>query len=191
MTTPKKIKFKAGIDYSMSCPAITIGSSSEEDFSECKSFFLTTNKKLVGSYGKNIYGMLNPGHNSQEERFDIISEWAMSIIKKFEVDEVCLENYSFASKGMVFNIGENGGVLKHKIWKEDVKMYIPSPSQVKKFYTGKGNAKKDLMVSSFFEKTSVNLVELIGKKVDASPISDIADSHAMLKFGFEYHFNKN
>ncbi len=79
----------AGIDYSMSSPSITIGNST--DFSKSKSFFYTTKKKNEGKFGTNIYGMMAPPYEHEMERFHNISEWAMTILKKFNVTEACIE----------------------------------------------------------------------------------------------------
>src|SRR5690554_3426607 len=102
----------AGIDYSMTCPAITIGTST--DYGKCKSFFYSGSKKFEGKFGDNIYGMLHMPYETQMERFHNISEWAMSILIKFKVTDVCLEGFAMAGKGRITDIAENTGILKYK-----------------------------------------------------------------------------
>jgi Holliday junction resolvasome RuvABC endonuclease subunit len=50
------------------------------------------------------------------------------------------------SSGMVFDIGEAGGVLKLMLYEQeyvlDKNLYIIPPTSLKAFLTGKGNAKK-------------------------------------------------
>jgi Holliday junction resolvasome RuvABC endonuclease subunit len=122
------------------------------------------------------------------ERFYNISQWAMSILKKFSVQEVCLEGYAMGAKGRVFNIAENTALLKYHLWRANIKYHTPSPTTVKKYYTGKGNSGKTLMHDAFVERTGINLVQEFGQNAESNPVSDIVDSHAMLCYGFHTYF---
>lgn len=183
--------YYAGIDYSMTCPSITVGCG--KDFKKCKSFFLykPSSKKdsRKGIYNKNIFGIDQLDYTSQEERFDIISDWAMSILRRFKVTEVCIEDYAMASKGRVFHIAENTGVLKNKLYKEGIKIYTVSPMTAKKFFSTKGNATKEIMHDSFQAKTSVDISSVFDQNKDKSPTSDTVDSYAMYLYGLEHFFN--
>lgn len=173
----------AGIDYSMSSPAITVGPST--NFSKCKSFFYTDKKKLEGKFGSNVYGMLKHPYEHEMERFDLISEWAMTILKKFNVQEVCLEGYAMGASGRVFHIAENTGLLKYKLWSNGIKYSTPAPTSVKKLFSGKGNSNKELMHEAFVKRTSVDLTDIMEVSADKNPISDIVDSYAMLCYGLD------
>lgn len=173
----------AGIDFSMTCPAITVGTSS--DFKKCKSFYYTDKAKFQGAMGHDIYGMQMIPYEHEMERFHNISEWAMSIMKKFKVTDVCLEGYSMGSKGNVFNIGENTGILKYNLWKAGIKYQTPAPTQVKKYFTGKGNANKLSMHEAFEEKTGISIADLFDLAADKNPVSDVVDSYAMLCYGVD------
>ena len=176
----------AGIDYSMTCPAITVGSTKK--FINCKTFFYTSSKKFEDKYSSNIYGVLAFPYESEMERFDNIAQWAMAILKKFKVTEACLEGYAMGAKGKVFNIAENTALLKYQMWKHGIEYYIPSPMTVKKDFSGKGNSNKEAMHNAFIEKTSIDITQIINVKAEKSPISDIVDSYAMLCYGIDYHF---
>jgi Holliday junction resolvasome RuvABC endonuclease subunit len=173
----------AGIDYSLTCPAITIGNS--KDFKKCKTFFYSDQKTMNKKFGDNIYGMMHVSYSNEMERIENISEWAMTILKKFKVTYVCLEDYSYGSKGRVFHLAENTGLLKYKMWKEKIPFIVAAPTQIKKYFTTKGNANKILMHDSFVAKTGIDLSTVINKKPDANPISDIVDSYAMLCYGID------
>lgn len=179
--------FYAGIDYSMSSPSITVGPS--KDFKKCKTFFYTDKSKLEGVHQHHIYGIMKLPYEHEMERFSNITEWAMSILKQFKVTEVCIEGYSMGSKGRVFGIAENTGLLKYMMWKNNIKYHTPAPTSVKKDFCGKGNAGKDLMYEAFVEKTNVDLVAIFNQKPDSNPISDIADSYAMLCYGIDHYFS--
>lgn len=173
----------AGMDWSMVCPAICIYDPKKPlTFENCTFYFLTDKVKFNKSFG-NIHGFIAQEYSSEQERFDNISEWAMTILKKNKVREACLEGYSMGSKGKVFNIAENIGLLKHKMWKDGIEFVTPAPTQVKKHFTTKGNANKDLMYAALTEKNpSVKLAELLNCKTSDSPISDIVDSYAMVDY---------
>ena len=176
----------AGIDYSMSCAAITIGSS--KDFTKCKTFFYTTNKKFDGKFKHDIYGTLAFPYDHEIERFDNIAQWAMAVLKQFKVNEVCLEGYSMGSQGRIFAIAENTALLKYNMWKNDIQYHTPAPTAVKKDFSGKGNSNKDAMHTAFVDKTKISIADLMNKKTDASPVSDIVDSYAMLCYGIDHYF---
>ena len=168
-----------GIDYSMSSPAITIFSGNLESFcySNCQCFFLTSNKKFVGKFQPNIIGTEMPFWNSEEERFDHISSWALSCLPD-KVDLIGIEGYSFGSKGRVFNIAENCGLLKHKLWKLKIPIEIVAPSAIKKHGAGKGNAKKEVLEEHFLAKTGLDLRTILGQtQKQMNPSSDIIDSY--------------
>ena len=124
-------------------------------------------------------------YEHEQERFYNISEWAMSILERFKVTYVCLEGYSMGQKGTVFNIGENTGLLKQKMWQKNIKYCTPAPTAVKKYFTGKGNAKKEQMYECFLEMTGVDLVKILNQTPNKNPISDIVDSYAMLCYGID------
>lgn len=174
----------AGLDWSMTCPAICVYDTSKEfKFSNCQFFFYTNKAKYDVSVG-NVHGFMMSDWDNEQERFDNISEWALTILKKYNIKQVCLEGYSMGSSaGRVFNIAENIGLLKWKMWKAGIEFITPAPTQVKKHFTGKGNAKKELMYESLTAaQTDVKIVDLLKCKSGDSPVSDIVDSYAMVSF---------
>ena len=56
---------------------------------------------------------------------------------------------------------------------------------MKKFFTGKGNANKDLMYESFVEKTGLDVRSDLdySKKTLGSPVADIVDAYAIMLCG--------
>ena len=97
-----------------------------------------------------------------------------------------MEGYSLGSTGMVFNIAENLGLLKHYLYKWNYDYTSVPPTVIKKFATGKGNANKQLLQDVFEENTGY----YIKKKLSLTdkqwnPSSDIIDSYFICKYGFE------
>ena len=163
---------RVGIDYSMTSPAICIGDGT---FTGCKIKYLTSIKKFAQSY---LNGKIEGTHfgtwTSPESRYDYISNWILAQVPPYS--DVILEGYSFASKGKVFHIGENTGLLKHKLFKADIHPCMPTPSQIKKHATGKGNASKTDMYCAFVDLTGIELAEEMDCLPESNPLTDVIDS---------------
>ena len=181
-----------GVDYSMTSPAICIHDGETWHINNCKIHYLTNTKKFEGNFGFCI-GHAYPIYKDPEERFDIISSWVFSILWKHcplqtQLNTpmfVTIEGYSMGSRGRVFHIAENTGLLKHKLWKHHIPFDTPAPTSVKKFATGKGNANKERMHECFVAETSINPSEVLNSKVDGNPVSDVVDAYFMCKYGFD------
>lgn len=115
------------------------------------------------------------------ERYETIADWAMEIL--IGIEQIALEGYSFNSTGRVFNIAENTGVLKYKIYQAGTPLTIFPPPEIKKYATGKGNADKEVMYKSFLLETGFPVKDVIApdKKAVCSPVSDIIDSYFICK----------
>lgn len=80
--------------------------------------------------------------------FDIIKNWIE--LDKTDIDYVVFEDYSYNSVGMVFNIAESTGLLKHYFISRGAKMRLYSIPCIKKYATGSGNADK-IKLDEFYE----------------------------------------
>ena len=196
MTTKyqKKQTTIVGIDYSLNSPAICIAGDNF-DFDKCSFHFLTSKKKNIGQFGKNIFGYEYKEYNTPIERFTNISNWALDIIHKHKSDtaKVFIEGYSFGSKGQaVFQIAENCGILKYKLQMSPTMLYDTIvPSVVKKYASGKGNADKQLMYDSFKEHTKKDLMKMFDMQKLNNPVTDIVDSYYIAKVGYENSSSHN
>ena len=171
----------------MTTPALCMFAGDSFSYENCQILFLTDTKKYIGKFGKNLTGVEFPKYETDEERFDIISDIFVKEIKKFNCVDVAIEGYAMGAKGRVFHIGENTGLLKHKLWKENINFEVYAPTAIKKSASGKGNAKKEVMYESFFEQTSIDLKSLLqyNKEKISSPVGDIVDSFFVCKHLFE------
>jgi hypothetical protein len=170
-----------GIDYSMTSPAVTL---IDGDRATC--WFLTSVKRnqvtqtfgFITCIGEPQRDFLCP-----EQRYDSISTWAVSKCK-VNADALVIEDYAMGAKGKVFHIGENCGLLKHKLWKEKIHFHVIAPTALKKFAAGKGNADKCAMHAAFKEQTGIDLMASMEKesKDCGSPVSDIVDSYFLARY---------
>lgn len=179
----------------MSCPCMCI---LPEDglYSRSMFFYLTSVKKVEGAFVGDKYqtrptffGELHKDYLTEQQRFDNISDFFIARIRSNHFNlppaefKVAIEDYSFGSKGRVFNIAENTGLLKHKLWKAGYKFEVVAPTTVKKFATGKGNADKEAMYIAFSKDNDVDINKYIcpDKKL-GSPITDIVDSYYIARY---------
>lgn len=184
MITSKPIYM--GIDYSMTSPAVCVWDGfSEFSFGNCRLYALTPSRKFTGKFLHNINITLNDYNKDDNNlRFDLISNWVDEIRIKYKVSEVFLEGYAMGASGRVFHIGENTGILKHKLFNAGVKISVIPPTVVKKFATGKGNANKEKMNEVFSVENSLNLKKILNQTDKQwNPSCDIIDAFYILKTG--------
>ena len=180
------MKIIAGIDYSLTCPAICVFASYKDNekfsFNACSVYFLTEVKRYTQTYRSNIFGQSFIDWETQEERYESIADWAEE--KTLPCDQIALEGYAYNATGRVFHIAENTGVLKYKLWKAGKPLEVIPPTTIKQFATGKGNASKEAMYRDFVLETGVDLKTMITprKSKVESPVSDIVDSYYICKY---------
>jgi hypothetical protein len=177
-----------GIDYSMTSPAVTM-----IDGNNIVCWFLTSVKRnqtkhsfVTGNSETFVcIGDPYPDFLCSEQRYDMISDWTLSKCK--DVSHLVIEDYAMGAKGKVFHIGENCGLLKHKLWKNGIRFETVTPTALKKFATGKGNSDKCIMHSAFHELTKINLMKEMDKesKDCGSPVSDIVDSYFIARYALK------
>ena len=177
-----------GIDYSMTSPAVCIHDGENYYF-----HYLTSVKKYIGNFDGRFFGDEYPEWTEPEQRFNNISQWVIrSILKHTDAQfglnspmKVTIEGYSMGSKGKVFHIAENTGLLKFKLWEKNIAYETPAPTTIKKFATGKGNADQARMYECFVSDTGWDLELKLGGLRTSNPISDIVDSYFICNIGME------
>jgi len=178
----------AGIDYSLTSPAVCVGELKEEGnltFEDCRFHFIKQKKSHESFDNFRAYDY--PKYSDEIERYEKLAEWVIECIRWYNgrVKCVYLEDYAFAATGRVFNIGENTGILKHRLKKNNFKFKTIPPTVIKKHATGKGNANKELMYETFLEETNIDLQPRLSPKSIkiTNPVSDIIDSYYICKTG--------
>lgn len=172
----------AGIDYSLNGPAICVFNTGYNfEFANCNFYFLSDIKKYSNTFLHNIHGENFKAYNEESERYDSISDWVMGIVAG--IDQVSLEGYAYSAQGRVFNIAENTGILKYKLWQSRIPVEVIPPSAVKKAFCGRGNGDKNAMYDAWLKETGIDLLAAVtpNKQNSLSPVSDIVDSYAICK----------
>jgi hypothetical protein len=174
----------AGIDYSLCCPSICVFEIEDGKnfcFRNCAFFFLTEIECLTGQILPNIRGERFEDWQHDCERYDSIAEWTCDKVRA--CFQVALEDYAFSANGRIFNIAENTGILKYKLWQNSIPIDVISPTHIKRMATGKGNADKEKMLEFFNQECGINIKDRItpGRKNLGSPVTDIVDSYYICK----------
>lgn len=178
----------AGIDYSLCGPAVCLfraNATGKFSYAGCSFYFLTDNKRQSEIRTMNIFGERLSDWDSDQHRYETIADWAIDII--MGCTHVAVEGYAYSASGRVFQIAENTGILKYKLYQLGVPVTVIPPTEVKKYATGKGNADKNAMYSAWAHETGVDLKTLLTPKRQecVSPVSDIVDSYYICKKLYE------
>jgi crossover junction endodeoxyribonuclease RuvC len=84
-------------------------------------------------------------------RFMDIAKTVMKYITEHDV--ICIEGFSYSSRGAGVSVQYGiGWILRAELIKAGLNYYEVPPSSVKKFATGKGNAKKDELVLPIYKR---------------------------------------
>jgi len=92
------------------------------------------------------FGTITPKKLRMANRLYYIMCNIKKILKVYKPDVAIIEGYAYSpNANMAFSIGELGGVIKVILYVNKIQYIIAAPKTVKKFFTGNGNASKDLM----------------------------------------------
>ena len=119
--------------------------------------------------------------------YNIIEELLQQFRKTSTIDivTICMEGISYGSihSAAVMDLAGLNYLIRDRLYHHTVvgTLLVTPPAEVKRFYTGSGNANKQLMISTF--KGSF-------PDFDLPKIDDICDSEAMAKYARDW-FEKN
>lgn len=180
-----------GIDYSLTCPCVCI--ARDKQFKNSFFYFLTDSERLEGK-AYNILGDAHGDYMCDQQRYENIASWVLSIVSPFRNEDhyILIEDYSFGSKGRVFNLAENCGLLKYFLYKDGYKFFTVPPTVIKKYATGKGNADKQKMYDAFYALTEIDLTYVYSKSGKlGSPVTDIVDAFYLTHYMHDSIINKD
>lgn len=96
--------------------------------------------------------------NTKEKGFSrlvSLPEKILEVVNKYSPDAIFIEGYAFSSRFNSAFQQELGGILRHLLVKNQYPLYEVPPTTLKKFVTGKGNSKKDLMMLEAYKRWGV------------------------------------
>jgi Holliday junction resolvasome RuvABC endonuclease subunit len=201
-----------GIDMSLRSPAIAIMTIPEQkttDSNFSPSFEYRISFRYVPQNKKQMKLRLCHNHVTMEPmdlhvserkkedgdrmvRYSNVVEEMVSIIQDQKSQDPCvqvyMEDYAYSIHSSSTSIlCELGGILKYRLYQNDISVNLLSPTWIKKQFTGKGNANKIDMIRTYHDLGMPNIYDLFGierrrrdQKNVPSPISDIVDSFAIV-----------
>jgi len=111
--------------------------------------------------------------NSDEERLIKLRDYISNLVNPDDV--VYLEGLSHSSQGQTKSqMGAVHYITRIFLFQNDIKYKIVTPGELKKFITGKGQAKKDLILLNVFKRWGVEFDN-----------SDLADAYGLARMALE------
>ena len=107
------------------------------------------------------------------ERLAYISLTVGDLLRHHNVTGAMMEGYSYDSVHRGMDLAELGGVLKLMLYTNKMSFKTPSPSQVKKFATGKGQATKERVMEAVEKNWGVKILD-----------DNIADAFVLAKIAY-------
>lgn len=113
------------------------------------------------------------------DRLIFIRNEVLGITKQFNPEFVVLEGYAMGIRGgMVFNLGELGGVLRTAIYEHGLSYIDVPPTMLKKVVCGKGNADKNILLEQTFRRYGVGSETLFD--------DNQVDAYGLARLGIDY-----
>lgn len=184
------MKVTVGIDYSYTSPCVCIHIGDDWSLENCTFYSLNDKKSLQKVENPMFRFSPHATYTNRIQRFSNIAHYYIGILNSFDVSDVAIEGYSMGSRtGAICDISECGGILRYVLHSNGIKFTEYAPSNIKKYATGKGNAKKEALHDSFLEETGIDFRPLFQPRAKniGNPLSDIIDSYFIAK----QHFSNN
>jgi crossover junction endodeoxyribonuclease RuvC len=86
---------------------------------------------------------------------------------------VCIEDFAFSRPNQAHNLGGLGWIIRVMLHEENIPFVVVGTGQVKKFATGKGNAKKPEVMIGIFKRWGVEFAD--DNEADAFVLMKIAE----------------
>lgn len=110
-----------------------------------------------------------------------IKEELREVITKVGPVQGVIEGFGFGARGnAVFDLGGLGYILRELFVEGGIKLLVIAPTSLKKYVTGKGNCKKDLMLLNIYKKWGVEFEN-----------DNIADAYGLARMGADMIYVKS
>lgn len=106
-----------------------------------------------------------------------IRKWWRTIVRNYPADLMVIEGYAHAAKHGREQAGELGGVVKSEAYDAGIPVLVVPPTSLKKYVTGSGNAKKNVMLQQVYKRWNEEFTD-----------DNKADAFALRQLGMQYMF---
>jgi len=170
-----------GIDYSINSPGFCCIDTSKE-FKLYNIKFFTP---VIEEAGNFVYYKLKETSSHIEKYTQNAFALHDAVFHEFPQAraKAAMEGYSFGSKGKIFNLAENAGILKRVLWESRIPFKIYQPQTIKRFATNNGRSDKEQMLKAFEIENDVAALYYfnISNKKYFKVVYDFVDSYYVLK----------
>lgn len=100
--------------------------------------------------------VVHKGASSRFQKWTRICEAVIAYT--FEADEIYIEDYAYGTRGSATTVlAEVGGIVRYHLARAGLHYRVVGPQTLKKFVTGKGNVKKDIVLKEIYRRWGMNL----------------------------------
>lgn len=91
---------------------------------------------------------------SDYERADIQANHLLDVLDQYTPTHIVIEDYirHWVNPNVAIKLIGMGHILRYFLWSQDIEFNLVAPTQLKKFVTGKGNVKKDVIRLEAYKK---------------------------------------
>lgn len=98
------------------------------------------------------YGVVTTKKEKGMARVQYILDQIMSIIHRYDPKLIVIEGYGFANKHSLVTLVEIGTILRYYLYQEGLLWLEVTPNSLKKFVTGKGSGKKEVIIKEVYRR---------------------------------------
>lgn len=171
----------AGLDLSISSSGVIVEEVDNEfNVIDVKCYGFT---QVIKNEQENIKRYSNKDFINDYDKYNWMCETILDWIKDCEY--VAVEDYGYGATGRVFDLAEFEGFIKINKYLQGAIMRFYAPTQIKKFFAGKGSKIYKIdMYNAFMNYDGIKpdistLPELRNPKSGTPPTSDIIDAYAI------------
>lgn len=119
-----------------------------------------------------------PGGVLGVERLFFLEEQLIEFLSGKDITHCCIESPSYGSQeGHLFELGEWAGIVKLHLFKKCIPFILVAPSQLKKYVSGSGQSKKELII--------LDVYKVFGQEIRDN---DLADAYVLARIIRDYIF---
>lgn len=115
------------------------------------------------------------------KRLQFIYDQFCNFLDEHLPEYAAIEGYAYNAKGLYFNLGEVGGILRIALYERSIPTVQVPPTVLKKYITGSGNANKDIIIKELYKKFDLDIND--NNAADAAGLAILAREY----FETSYH----
>lgn len=191
-------RYIVGIDFSITCPAICIYSTTGDNYYFEAWVHKNEHKKMV--INKTINNMefkCTWIDRKDDFKFRLPEAIVSSIMLRIDKDsDIGIEDYAYSGSGQITKLAESAGLIKYLLYEKygyHIKEISISQGKMMTSFDMKGNTGKGESVINFIQTFVPNLLTELNYDINdmSVPVFDWVDAFGICKFVYYYHRYNN